>query len=69
MFSCKGPTYVVQAGLQGTSSGRLHANGFPCKGTPAENPPTASDNKAINEAADPAAEPPWAGGFTPSTSG
>ncbi|KAK2823132.1 hypothetical protein Q7C36_019732 [Tachysurus vachellii] len=52
----------VEAGLQGMSSGKQHANEFPCKGTTAESPPTAHDNKAINEAADPAVELLWAGG-------
>lgn len=51
------------------SSGKLQANKFPCKGTAAENPQTALDNKAINEAVDPAVELPWAGGSTRTTSG
>lgn len=50
----------MQAGLRGMSSGKLQANEFPCKGTAAENPPTVPDNKAINEAVDPAVELPWA---------
>lgn len=52
-----------------TSGEKQHTNEFPCKGTAAENLQTAPDNKLINEAGDPAAEPPWAGGSTRATSG
>lgn len=59
----------MQASLQGTSGGKPHAEELPSKGIAAETPPTVPDNKAFNEAADPAVELPWAGGSTRTSGG